>query len=118
MQREQIEVFARGLYHLANVDGIDDSEIAVIKDFLREVEAPDVMEGLEDSTFDLNEAYDMLETSFLRRIFIKSSIVLVKADGKLSDAEREAITEVADAFGQLELLSELEEEVSKVTSFN
>ena len=118
MQRDQIDIFARGLYHLASVDGIDASEIEVIKDFLAEVGAPEVMEGLSDRAFDLNEAYDLLETVFLRRVFIKAAIVLVRADGKLSDQERAAITEVADAFGQLPMLGELEESVSDVTSFN
>ena len=118
MDREQIEVFARGLYHLANVDGIDDSEMAIISEFLTEHNAEEVMESLPSATFDLNQAFDVFETAFLRRVFLKASIVMVRADGVLSDEERTAIAEVADAFGQADLLGELEAEVADVTSFD
>ena len=44
------------------------------------------------------EAALVLETSHIRRTFMKAAIALVKADGVYSDAERKAIGELADAF--------------------
>ena len=118
MDREQIEVFAQGLYHLATTDGIDDTEEAVIKEFLSEHDALGLWDQVKTKPFDLNLAFDVLETAFLRRVFLKASLVLVRADGVLSDEERKAITEVADAFGQADVIEELEQDVAGVTSFD
>ena len=117
MRREQVKVFARGLYHLANTDGIDEREIAVIKEFLDETGTPELMDGVTEGEFDLNEACEILDTSFLRRIFLKAAVVLVRADGEFTDAEQSAVQDVAQAFGLEEALDELFAEVDGVTSF-
>lgn len=96
---EQVECFARGLYHLANVDGIDDRETKLIEEFLQDASSELTLADLETGGFSLAEAAGALETSFLKRIFIKTAIALVKADGVFSDAERHAVGEIADAFG-------------------
>ena len=96
---QEIEVFARGLFHLANVDGMEGREEALIKQFLEESGSSLKFEDLADTTFSATEAAGALEASYLRRIFVKAAIALVKADGTYSDAERHAVGEIADAFG-------------------
>lgn len=96
---EEVNVFARGLYHLATRDGIDPREETLIKEFLAEAGTGLTWTDLEDSSFSPLEAAQMLETTYLRRIFVKTAIALVKADGHFSDNERHALGEIADAFG-------------------
>lgn len=93
-----IETFARGLFHLANVDGIDESEEKLIREFLEETGSPLKYEELKDSSFSATEAAMSLETSHIRRVFVTAAVAMVKADGVYSDAERQAIGELADAF--------------------
>jgi len=95
---EVIDVFARGLFHLANVDGIDERETKLIREFLEETGSSTKYEDLEGSEFSVMEAALVLETSHIRRVFMTAAIALVKADGVYSDAERKAIGELADAF--------------------
>ena len=103
----QAEVFARGLFYLANVDGIDDREVELIQAFLYEVELPHLLRELPGGTFDLEMTAQVLDTSFLRRVFLRTAIVLVRADGTLSQLELAAIREIAEALGQSEELEEL-----------
>ena len=99
LSSEEIEVFARGLFHLANVDGIEDTEVKLISEFLEETGAELTFDDLKETKFSPYEAAQILEATFLRRIFIKAAIALVKADGVFSDAERHALGEIADVFG-------------------
>ncbi len=115
MRPDQAEVFARGLYFLANIDGIDDQEIAIIRDFLEEVGRPELMDELATNEFDSLNAADVLSTSFLRRIFLKTALVLVRADGVLSDAEMDAIRGIAARFGLDDGLDELLTETEGLT---
>jgi hypothetical protein len=112
---EVVEVFARGLYHLANVDGIDEREKTLIREFLAEAECGLTLENLADGSFSALEAAMVLETTFLRSVFVKLAIAMVKADGVFSDAERQAIGEIADAFGMSNAeFGALEQEASRV----
>lgn len=107
MRPEQAEVFARGLYYLADIDGIDDREVELIRAFLDEVGRPDLLGKLPTGSFDPTDAAEFLETSFLRRVFLRTAIVLIRADGKVTDEEREAIAAIAFAFGLEPALAEL-----------
>jgi len=99
LSNDEVEVFARGLYHLASVDGIEDQESTLISEFLQETGSSLTFDDLKDSTFIPYEAAQTLEASYLRRIFILAAITLVKSDGVFSDAERRALGEIADVFG-------------------
>ena len=99
LSTEAADLFARGLYYLANVDGIEDREEELIRDFIQESGSTLKFESLTDTAFSMHEAAMVLETSFQRRIFLMAAIALVKVDGVFSDAERHALGEVADAFG-------------------
>jgi len=93
-----IDVFARGLYHLATVDGIDEREEKLIREFLQETGSDLRYEELGEADFSATEAAMVLETSHIRRVFVKAAVALVKADGVYSDAERQAVGQLADAF--------------------
>ncbi len=113
---EVIDVFARGLYHLANVDGIDDREVTLISEFLVESGSELSFEDLKGSAFSATEAAMVLETSHIRRVFVKAAIALVKADGVYSDAERHAIGQLADAFDLSNAdFGDLEQEASRLS---
>lgn len=99
LSAEEIDVFARGLYHLASVDGIDERETALIAEFLREAGATFAVDDLKESKFSKYEAVQVLEKTYLRRIFLKTAIALVRRDGHTSFEERRALAELADVFG-------------------
>lgn len=99
LSQEAADIFARGLYALANIDGIEAREERLIKEFLSESGCDTPWEELKASSFDALEAAQVLETTWHRRMFVKAAIALVKADGVYSDKERTAIGSIADAFG-------------------
>jgi hypothetical protein len=85
MTPEQIDVFAEGLYHLAVCDGVDDTEVRFIREFLAEAGAdPARIDNLGKRAFDADELEWHLNTQHLRRVFIKACYLLVKADGKVT----------------------------------
>ncbi len=114
MTAEQIDVFARGLYHVANVDGIDASEVALIHEFLNEVGAKKLVAGLAASPFHVAELA-VLETSFLKQVFLKTCLVLVRRDGSVSAPEQAIIAQIAGYLGLAAALPTLEAEAQKVS---
>lgn len=100
LQPREVEVFARGLWYLATIDGeADDSEQNLIKEFLDETNSKLDLAEVKRGDFSPLEAANLLETTFLRRIFMKLAVALVHADGVYTDNERHAIGEFADVFG-------------------
>jgi CBS domain-containing protein len=99
LTRKQVEVFAGGLYTLASSDGIDPRELSVIREFLESVGAPDLAEKLPELRFDAVDAYHALQTSWLRGLFLRAALLLVRSDGAVTDKERETLTWMADVFG-------------------
>lgn len=107
MSRGQAEVFAQGLYYLASVDGIDEREIQLIRTFLVEAGHPELAGTLAAEAFDLEAAVRQLPTSFIRRVFLRTAIALINADGKVSAAEDFALRTIANRFGLAADLPEL-----------
>jgi 23S rRNA U2552 (ribose-2'-O)-methylase RlmE/FtsJ len=99
LRPEEIETFACGLYHLAACDSIDPREEKLIRDFLRETGVDLTMSDLQRIGFDPLEAAQTLNTTHLRRVFIKTAIALVRADGTYSANERLELGTIADVFG-------------------
>jgi tellurite resistance protein len=99
LTRDEVEVFANGLYYLANIDGIDEKEESLIREFLTESGTDLTWEEIAQEGFDPIEAAGLLRGTFLRRIFISAAVAVVKADGEFSNPERRALGEIADAFG-------------------
>lgn len=113
---EQVDVFARGLYWLANVDGIDDREVAVIDEFLRETGSDWSIDRIQVESFDPRELPAVLDTSFLRRLFLRCAVALVAADGVLSEAESHALHRSARVLGLSDVAyQDLEEEARRMT---
>ena len=56
-----------------------------------------------------------LETTNLRRLFLKTGLLLVYADGVFSAEEREAIDLIAEVLGLTRALPEIESEMKDVS---
>ena len=111
---EQLDIFARGLYHLACVVGVADEERDVIREFLADMGEPDLMESLDKVAFAPRMLALSLDTSDLRRLFLKTGLLLIHADGVFSDEERTAIDGIAEAMGMTDALPEIEAEMKDV----
>jgi tellurite resistance protein len=109
---EQVTVFAAGLRYVADVDGITEHEQQVIREFLTEAGHPELLDRLETLDFEIERAVEVLDTTFLRTLFIKACVLLVESDGALSELEREALDFVAAAFGMQGQLPAIQEEVA------
>jgi tellurite resistance protein len=100
LRPHEVEVFARGLWYLATIDGASDPrEEALIREFLEESKSMLTWSEVTRGDFTPLEAANLLESSYLRRIFMKLAVALVHADGVYTDNERKAIGEFADVFG-------------------
>lgn len=116
LRPHEVEVFARGLWYLATIDGEADArEQAMIKEFLEEAKSDLKWEEVTRGDFVPMEAANLLETTFLRRIFMKVAVALVHADGVYTDNERQAIGEFADVFDMSNAdFGEIEQEGKRV----
>ncbi len=99
LTRDEVVVFANGLYYLAAQDGIDATEEKLIREFLTESGSDVAWDEIANDDFNPIEAAQSFQGSFMRRIFISAAVALVKADGEFSQPERVALGQIADAFG-------------------
>ena len=95
----QIEVFAAGLYAVAQSDGLQDSELTLFNAFLEDAGAPHLVERLPELTFDPVRAYDTLAASWLRKLFLKAALMVIRADHEVTEAEQEMLVWIAGTFG-------------------
>ncbi len=101
LEPQEIEAFARGLWYLATIDGeAHETEQKLIREFLAETGNPTGWEpkGI-DPDFGPLDVANALESTFLRRVFMKAAIALVHADGVYTDNERRAVGVFAETFG-------------------
>lgn len=112
MNQEQVDVFARGLYHVAQVDGVDESEISLIKEFLDESGNSDLVRELPASSFHVAELA-ALETNFLKRVFLKACLVLVRRDGKITDSEKDIVAQISAYLDLQEDFESIDAEAAK-----
>ncbi|MCB9523392.1 MAG: SPFH domain-containing protein [Myxococcales bacterium] len=105
--------FARGLYHVAACDGLDSREKAAFKAFLAQVGLPDDP-AMYAADFDPAEAARTLDSTWLRRTFIRACRLMVQVDGRISTAERDTLRALAAALkvGERVALEDLEGKVS------
>ena len=96
---KQVRVFVAGLYRLASCDGISDLELSIVRQFAEDAGAAHLLNAPEELSFDPVNAYHLLETSWLRRLFLRAALLVVQADGKITSDEEENIAWIADAFG-------------------
>lgn len=97
--RDQVTAFAAGLYSLAACDGVDEREVAIIKEFVSDAGYAELGDRLESLTFDPVEAYRLFESSWLRGLFLRAALLVIKSDGSVSDPEVEMLDFMAEAFG-------------------
>ena len=110
-----IQPFACGLYYVANIDGLEPREEELIREFLQESGSDLAFEDLASLPFEVDDLAIALETTYLRRLFLRAAIALVKLDGVFSDGERHAIGNIADAFRMTNAeFGDLEQEASRV----
>ena len=112
---EQVETMAAGLYALAASDGIDARELKGIQDFVTDAGYPQLAQGLPDSHFDPAAAFRTLDSSWLRRLFLRAALIVVRADGAISVEERETFDWMSTAFGIVGGLDALLEETEGVS---
>jgi tellurite resistance protein len=108
LSKSEVDLFARAMYYVATVDGVDPREVKVIKDFCKEAGHPELSNEIEKTKFRPEEAAMVLETSDKRRLLMKALFVLVKADGVISQPERTRLLSIADTLGLSHALDELE----------
>jgi len=96
--RAQAEAFAAGLVAMAQIDGRTPEESRLIEEFLGEAGYPDLIEGVYDRPFVLEEAVRLFPTSFARGLFIRGCVRMIQADHQISDEEREALEFMRRAF--------------------
>lgn len=107
LRPDQVRAMAHGLHYLAEIDGINERERALINDFLRQGKVDIEVDSLSKIPFSLEELAFSLDTVFLRRTFLKVSILLAQADGSISDAELAELRRIAQAMGVDEPLEDL-----------
>jgi len=98
---EQNEWICRGLLDLAAVDGVDASEIELVREFYRMGTGNEVdLDALAAKGFDLDKAAAIVKAGgdTLVEAFFVSCYMLIYADGHHSDAERKRIGEFAVAL--------------------
>jgi tellurite resistance protein len=101
IRADQAEAIARGLFAIAKADGkIHDREAAIIAEFYcsttdlaADLGALERAPAIEPPTLAL-----MLPTAELRRIFVKTAILLSYADGNYGQGESKLIGEYAKAL--------------------
>jgi tellurite resistance protein len=110
----EVDLFARALYYVAAVDGVDPRELEVIRQFVRDAGYPDLVTGIEQTRFRPEEAALVLTTTDKRRLLLKTLFVLVKADGVITQPERLQMLHIADVLGLAQSLDEIEKTVAAV----
>jgi tellurite resistance protein len=95
------EAMARGLYAVAKVDGLHEREEALVASFWAEVGggAGALAELQRGAAITAPELSVALHAPELRQMFLKTSMLLAWADGKVTDEERKIIGDFAKALG-------------------
>jgi len=108
---DQVRAMARGLYYLAERDGITENEEQLLCDFLKEGGIDLDPESLSRAPFSIEELQHGLDTIFLRKAFLKVCILMARADGAISEEEIATLRRLSQALGIVEPLESLVEDV-------
>lgn len=107
LRPDQVRAMAHGLYALAAIDGVTETERELLRDFLKEGGVELDLESLSNIPFSLEELLYSLDTVFLRRAFLRVCILMARADGVVTDAEMSELRRIAQAMGVDEPLDSL-----------
>jgi tellurite resistance protein len=94
------EAMARGLYAVAQCDGMHEREAGLIASFWIDAGGGGSLSDLErGATITPKELAAALHSNDERMLFIKTAILLTWADGKVTDAEHASVSSFATALG-------------------
>jgi hypothetical protein len=111
LRPDQVRAMAQGLYWLALIEGVTEREKALLQDFLREGGLDLYLETLAGIPFSLEGLLVSLDTLFLRKTFLRTCILMAKADGTVSSQEMAELRRLAQAMGIDEPLDSIMAEV-------
>ena len=101
LDEQQTELVCRGLLDLAAVDGVHESEVALIESFYSSASGESLdLAALKAKGFDLDKASAQLKAAGDTTVaaFLRLCFSLIWADGDFSDLERKRINEFAAAL--------------------
>jgi tellurite resistance protein len=113
----QVQVLVRAMHRVAHSDGAHERELVLLKEFYEACRAE--VAGLTEYAelvrmpFDAGMAKEVLDTSELQLLLLRSCYFLAFADGTLSAAEKQAITAIASEVGIDAKLAEQARELTK-----
>jgi tellurite resistance protein len=100
LSQSSAAAMARGLYAVARCDGMHEREAGLIASFWIDAGGRGSLSELErDATIQPAELAAALHNTDERMLFVKTAVLLTWADGKVTDAERKAVTDFARALG-------------------
>lgn len=113
VEKNHAEAIARGLFAIAHSDGLHEREAALIGSFWADTGGSfHALASLERSAAITGEELAAaLDNAALRRVFLKTALLMAFADGKVSEQESTLVRTYADALGLTSELSTLEAEV-------
>jgi tellurite resistance protein len=111
----QAEAIARGLFAIAHADGVHEREEALVASFWAEAGGSDraLSELSRRQAITTEELSTALSTPELRRVFLKTALLLAFADGQVSRKESELVRHYSKELGLDAELSTLEEQVKE-----
>jgi hypothetical protein len=113
LRPDQVRAMAQGLYWLALIEGVTERERTLLQDFLREGGVDLDPEALAAVPFSLEGLLVSLDTLFLRKTFLRTCILMAKADGTVSSQEMGELRRLAQAMGIDEPLDSLMADVEQ-----
>jgi hypothetical protein len=111
LRPDQVRAMARGFYHLASVDSISEQEKELISDFLKHGKLELDLEAVSKIPFSVEGLAYALDTMFLRKLFLKACIILVRSDEKISPEEKAELERLAKGLGFDDTIDSLLSEV-------
>lgn len=113
VEKNHAEAIARGLFAIAHSDGLHEREAALIGSFWADTGGSyHALASLEHSTpISGEELAAALPAAPLRRLFLKTALLMAFADGKVSEQESQLVHTYADALGLTSELAALQAEV-------
>lgn len=98
---DQVKALTHGMLSVARVDGVHDNEMRMIREFYEACtrKGDPRLEDVAQGPFDAAAAGRLFESAEMKKLFIKSLILLAFADGSYARAEDELIRRYAEAMG-------------------
>lgn len=116
LKLNHIQVMVRGMYAVAQCEGVHPTELILLKEFYEgcraQVQGLASFEEVVEGPIEADTMRDILDSPALREMFLKSCLLLAFADGVFSECERNKLRGFAEAlFVDDERRAQLEDEV-------